>query len=177
MPAGYKLRLALLRWQLTRVAKYFSISATYINNPVSAIKNNCMKPLVIMLFTLIVTSVISCKKGNEVPVDFNLTGKWTYKEYGYSIGGPMIWEAPSPVNQAIEFKEDGTFIPAESFLKGTTRYQKSDSVTLQFSPAQTPTGFIKMGYAIDSVSGILSLWPVDPACIEGCGNRFVRRNN
>jgi hypothetical protein len=136
-----------------------------------------MKPLAIILFALCLVNIISCKKGTEVPVNFNLTGKWIYKEYGYSIGGPMMWQTPSPANQYIEFKEDGTFIPSESFLKGATRYQQTDSITLQFSPAQTVTGVVKMGYVIDSVSGILNLWPVEPACIEGCGNRFVRKNN
>lgn len=136
-----------------------------------------MKPVAIIFFALSLSCFISCKKGAVLPVDFDLKGKWLYKEYGYSIGGPMIWQAPLPANQYIEFKEDGTFVPAEGFLKGSSRYQKTDSITLQFSPVQTATGYAKMRCVIDSVSGILHLWPVEPACIEGCSNRFVRKNN
>lgn len=131
----------------------------------------------VFFYSILLLAATACTKQAPAPIDYTLTGKWTYKEYGYSIGGPMIWRNIEPANQVIEFKEDGTFVPAQDFLPGSNRYEKLDSVTLKFLPASSSSGFIKMGYAIDSTTGNLNLWPVDPYCIEGCGNRFVRKNS
>lgn len=121
--------------------------------------------------------ISSCTKEVLRPVDHNILGKWIYKESGTSIGGPIIWQSAAPANQTIEFKQNGAFISAQGFLNGTNHYEKLDSVTLKFSPVANASGFIKMAYVIDSSSGQLNLWPVDPICIEGCGYRFVRGTN
>jgi hypothetical protein len=130
------------------------------------------------IFTVIVVMLVfaSCKKETATPIDFRLIGKWIYKERGFSIGGPMIWSDATPANQVIEFKKDGTFISASNFLDGAKFYEKLDSATLKFTLTSNPAGYIKMGYLIDSISGKLLFWPVEPRCIEGCGYRFVKMN-
>ena len=80
----------------------------------------------------------------------------------------------TPPKQTIEFKPDGTFIPSESFLKDANHFEILDSVTVKFQPASTPSGFILMGYTIDTMARQLQLWPVNPMCIEGCSNKFKR---
>jgi len=116
---------------------------------------------------------VACKKSIE-PIESSLIGKWTYTEYYISIGGPGEWRAVTPPNQTIEFKPDGTFIPSESFLKDANRFEILDSVTVKFQPVSTPSGFILMGYIIDTMERELQMYPVNPMCIEGCSNKFTR---
>lgn len=115
-----------------------------------------------------------CTKSSLVPIDSSLIAKWSYVEYYRSIGGPGEWLPVEPANQKIEFKSDGSFLPAESFLKGVTNYEIVDSVTIKFLPASTPSGYQLMGYQIDTVERKLYLYPVNPSCIEGCSSKFRR---
>ena len=131
-----------------------------------------MKKIQILLLPLLLFA-IACKKSVD-PIENSLIGKWTYTEYYYSIGGPGEWHPVTPPKQTIEFKSDGTFIPSESFLKDANHFEILDSVTVKFQPASTPSGFILMGYTIDTTARELQLWPVNPMCIEGCSNKFKR---
>jgi len=125
-------------------------------------------PALLLLFF-----AVACKKSIE-PIESILIGKWTYTEYYISTGGPGEWRAVTPPNQTIEFKPDGTFIPSESFLKDANRFEILDSVTVKFQPVSTPSGFILMGYIIDTMERELQMYPVNPMCIEGCSNKFTR---
>ena len=131
-----------------------------------------MKKLQLLGLVLLFLTV-ACKKSIE-PIESSLIGKWTYTEYYISIGGPGEWRAVTPPNQTIEFKPDGTFIPSESFLKDANRFEILDSVTVKFQPVSTPSGFILMGYIIDTMERELQMYPVNPMCIEGCSNKFTR---
>ena len=133
---------------------------------------NCMKKLQLPGLVLLFLTV-ACKKSIE-PIESSLIGKWTYTEYYISSGGPGEWRAVTPPNQTIEFKPDGTFIPSESFLKDANRFEILDSVTVKFQPVSTPSGFILMGYIIDTMERELQMYPVNPMCIEGCSNKFTR---
>jgi hypothetical protein len=115
-----------------------------------------------------------CKKSNLDPIENTLIGKWTYTEYYIAPGGPGEWRPVMPPNQAIEFKSDGKFIPCESFLEGSNHFEILDSITVKFEPASTPSGFLTMGYSIDTAARELQMWPVDPMCTEGCSNKFKR---
>jgi hypothetical protein len=126
--------------------------------------------LVLLFFT------VACKKSNEPiePIENSLIGKWTYTEYYISSGGPGEWRPVTP-KQTIEFKPDGTFIPSESFLKDANHFEILDSVKVKFQPASTSSGFILMGYAIDTMARELQMYPVNPImCIEGCSSKFTR---
>jgi hypothetical protein len=119
--------------------------------------------------------IFGCRKSDKLePIENSVIGKWTYIEYFYSTGGPGQWHAVTPANQTIEFKSDGSFIPASSFLNGVTRFEMVDSVILKFKPASTPSGYILMGYFIKTLKRELHLYPVNPGCIEGCSSKFKR---
>jgi hypothetical protein len=119
--------------------------------------------------------IFGCRKSDKLePIENSVIGKWTYVEYFYSIGGPGHWHAVTPPNQTIEFKSDGSFIPANSFLNGATKFEIIDSVTIKFHPASTPSGYILMGYFIKTLKRELNLYPVNPFCIEGCSSKFKR---
>jgi hypothetical protein len=130
-----------------------------------------------ILFLFLVFSIIGCTKSsyrNSNPIDNSLVARWTYVEYYFSIGGPGEWHPVQPANQEIEFKSDGSFVSTESFLKGVTRYEIIDSVTIKVKPVSRPSGYMLMGYKINTIDRELYLYPVDPYCIEGCGNKFKR---
>ena len=74
----------------------------------------------------------------------------------------------------IEFKTNGTFVPSASFLNTANKFEIIDSATVKIEPVSTSSGNIIMGYQIDSSKRILYLYPVNPACIEGCNNKFTR---
>jgi hypothetical protein len=119
----------------------------------------------------------SCSKPgiiHKTPIEKTVLGKWTYTENFYSAGGPGAWHAVTPANQTIEFKANGSFIPAPSFLNGANRFEMLDSVTIKFQPATTSSGFILMGYILDTAQRELYLYPVNPMCIEGCSSKFVK---
>jgi len=59
-------------------------------------------------------------------------------------------------------------------LKDANRFEILDSVTVKFQPVSTPSGFILMGYIIDTMERELQMYPVNPMCIEGCSNKFTR---
>ena len=119
--------------------------------------------------------IFGCGKSDKLePIENSVIGKWTYIEYFFSIGGPGQWHTVTPANQTIEFKPDGSFIPASSFLNGFTKFEIVDSVTIKFQPASTPAGYILMGYYINRLRRELHLSPINPACIEGCSSKFKR---
>jgi hypothetical protein len=132
-----------------------------------------MKKLLFLSLILLIL-ISGCKKSDLVPIDKNLIGKWTYAEYYYSIAGPGQWHPVEPANQTIEFKSGGSFISSESFLKTTTKFEMVDSATIKFQPASTSSGYILMGFSINTVRKELYMYPVSPMCIEGCNNKFKR---
>lgn len=117
---------------------------------------------------------IACRKSNPDLIDRAIIGKWTYIEYYIGIGGPTQWQPVTPANQTIEFKSNGSFVPSTSFLKGARNFDFVDSIIIKFQPAATSSGYMLMGHLIDSQTGELYLYPVNPACIEGCNNKFRR---
>jgi len=127
----------------------------------------------VILFLALTFCAVGCTKSTVGPIADSLIGTWTYVEYFYSVGGPGSWH-PAPANQKIEFKSDGSFSSTEFFLKGVNRYEIVDSVTIKFQPVSRPSGYMLMGYKMDSSLGDLYLYPVDPYCIEGCSNKFRR---
>ena len=135
-----------------------------------------MKKLQFLSIVLLFFTIACEKSGNKIiePIENSLIGKWTYTEYYMSIGGPGEWRPVSPPKQTIEFKPGGTFIPCESFLKDANHFEILDSVTVKIEPTSAPSGFILMGYSIDTNTRELQLYPVDPICIEGCSNKFKR---
>jgi hypothetical protein len=129
-----------------------------------------------MISLCLVIFYLGCSKPEVKfePAENSIVGKWTWMENFYSTGGPGQWHPVTPANQTIEFKSDGSFVSANSFLNGVTRYDLLDSVTIIFRPASAPSGYILMQYQINSYGRELYLQPADPRCVEGCSNKFRR---
>jgi hypothetical protein len=135
-----------------------------------------MKKEILLSFLLLIL-IIGCNKQDCAPkaaIANSLMGKWTYKEYFYSTGEPGSWHPVTPANLTIEFLPDSSFLPNDLFLKGATSFEIVDSAKIKFQPANTQSGYILMGYEIKTAEGELYLYPVDPMCIEGCSNKFVK---
>jgi hypothetical protein len=128
------------------------------------------------ILILFLVTIASCTKSadKERSLTSGLTGKWEYTETYFSIGGPGTWHPVQPGGQTIEFKPDGSFISVASFSGTFRHYEVNDSATVKFTPAPTSSGFVLMGYIIDSTEGSLLLYPVNPVCIEGCTDKFRR---
>jgi len=118
--------------------------------------------------------IVGCKKSNLESTGNILIGKWIFTEYYIAPGGPGQWQSVTPPGQMIEFKPDGRFISSESFLRGSNHFTIMDSVTVKFQPASTSSGYILMGYSIDTAARELLMYPVSPICIEGCEYKFKR---
>ena len=118
--------------------------------------------------------ITGCKKSNLESTGNILIGKWFFTEYYIAPGGPGQWQPVTPPGQMIEFKSNGRFISSESFLRGSNHFTTLDSVTIKFQPASTPSGYILMGYLIDTAARELLMYPVNPSCIEGCEYKFKR---
>jgi hypothetical protein len=132
----------------------------------------CVKKLLFLSLILLVF-IPGCKKSSLEPIENSLIGKWIYTEYYQSIGGPGQWYPVTPPGQTVEFKPDGRFL-SSSFLKDADHFQILDSVTVKFQPASTSSGYILMGYSVDTAARELLMYPVNPFCIEGCSNKFKR---
>ena len=132
----------------------------------------CVKKLLFLSLILLIF-IPGCKKSALEPIENTLIGKWIYTDYYLSIGGPGQWYPVTPPGQTIEFEPDGRF-HSSSFLKDANRFQILDSVTVKFQPASTSSGYILMGYSVDTAARELLIYPVNPFCIEGCSNKFKR---
>ena len=139
-----------------------------------------MNRLLIVLLPLLF-AVVACSKMAEDdncsnPVAKSFIGKWNYSEWYFSIGGPGQWKPVLPANQFIEFKKDGSFISTQSFLSGANRFELADNGKIKFYTTSSPSGFTLMQYELSADNSELQLYPINPACIEGCSNKFVRMN-
>jgi hypothetical protein len=112
-----------------------------------------------------------CEQG---PIEKTVIGKWKYTEYFASPGGVGSWRKVSPANQTIEFREDGRFVAAPSFMAGANRFEVVDSslVKIWFAPGSSGQSLLR--YRIDTLKRELYLSPADFICIEGCSNKFIR---
>lgn len=121
--------------------------------------------------------VFACSKPDNINpqiIEDSVLGKWYYTEYFSSTGGQGQWHPVTQPNQVVEFKPNGSFVPADAFLKDVRKFELVDSVTIKFQPASTPSGYLLMRYSLGMAGRDLYLYPVNPACIEGCGYKFSR---
>jgi len=126
----------------------------------------------LQVLSIILVFTIACKKSaNKEPIENSLIGKWTYTESYISPAGPTDWQPVSPPGQTIEFKQDGTFIPCESFLKDANHFEIVDSMTVKIKPAPSSG---QMRYTIDTTGHQLLMSPTNPGCIEACIYKFER---
>jgi hypothetical protein len=129
------------------------------------------------IFFVILLTAGACNKSssnNFKSFPDTLQGKWRYVEYYASSGGPGSWYPVSPVNQWIEFKQNGIVSSNIESFKDADSYQLPDSNTIKFIIPSKPDGFLLFRYNIDTLQAALILSPLHPLCIEGCAIKFKR---
>ena len=124
----------------------------------------------IVLMILFTGLFLSCNKENAQKHNYSLIGKWKRVETYINPGNGGSWK-PDHSNPpvTIEFTEDGRFISNSALYSGFTGYTIKPDNTIEFTPAVN--GFTRDFYYSFNSDTQLSL---TFACIEGCGDRFVR---
>ena len=126
------------------------------------------------LTILFLFSLGACNKAlNNKTFPKELTGKWTYSQSFYSIGGPPIYTSTENLHQWINFKDDGSFTSNFPAFQQVTNYEVLDSVKVRLiSPS--PQSSSRYFYGFDANARTLTLSSADNICIEGCGWKFKR---
>ncbi|MEP6747664.1 MAG: hypothetical protein ABJB86_08055 [Bacteroidota bacterium] len=117
-----------------------------------------------------------CKKsaiGSANIASSSITGKWTYAEYYFSIGGPANWQPVITSNQFIELKADGTFSSNLSPFTSVLYYGLVDSNHIKFNKQPGQDALLYF-YTLDLVKHTLTLSDAINICIEGCAQKFKR---
>jgi len=123
----------------------------------------------IFLFILL-TGLISCHKEDCKKTNYSLVGKWKRIETFASPGNGGGWQKDqSNPAVAIEFAEGGKFISNADFYSNFTSYKINADSSVEFSPPMN--GLTKAVYYSMNSNTQLTL---TFACIEGCGDRFIR---
>jgi hypothetical protein len=117
--------------------------------------------------------MVSCNKSPFIASSGSISGKWLYKQYYYSIGGPPIYVSTDSARQWILFNADGSFSANVPGFANFKRYEMIDSSKIKFITPSQP-GFRLFNLDLDATRNILTLSPADYICIEGCGNIFKR---
>ena len=116
----------------------------------------------------------SCKKssadtGNNI--SSLVTGKWNYAEYYISDGGGSINWLPVTPGQFIELEANGTFSSNFAPFNTAVNFQLVDSAHIKFNEPSAQGSHLYF-YSVNKNE--LQLSPADPACIEGCAQKFTR---
>ncbi|WP_343306071.1 hypothetical protein AAHN97_02975 [Chitinophaga niabensis] len=127
-----------------------------------------------LLYTCMLFLLFACKKNRDKgkePVEYHwLVGKWKLKQSAISTGGPLEIRPADPNNPVyIEFKSDGQFSASPAVANGNDHY-RIDSNRISLTSTSRPTAHV-LKYVIGKE--LLILYPIDPACIEGCYNVYT----
>lgn len=123
----------------------------------------------ILLFFLTI-GLISCHKDEFKKHNYKLVGKWKRIETFISPGNGGSWQKDQsnpPIT--IEFTADGKFISNGNFYSNFTDYKVNADNTIEFMP---PLNGVTRAvyYSFNSDTQLTLTF----ACIEGCGDRFVK---
>jgi hypothetical protein len=120
--------------------------------------------------TIFLFALLGCTKEEFKKHNYHLVGKWKRVEVYVNPGNGGNWQADnseSPVT--IEFTSDGKLISNSAFYSNFTGYEVKPENTIEFQP---PMNSIPRAvyYSFNSATQLTLTF----ACIEGCGERFVR---
>jgi hypothetical protein len=123
----------------------------------------------IVLFVLLL-ALLGCHKEEFKKHNYDLTGKWRRIETYVNPGNGGDWQkdlATSPTT--IEFTREGRLVSNSEFYSNFTNYKTSGGNTIELLPPLN--GVSKAVYYSFNTDTELTL---TFACIEGCGDRFVK---
>lgn len=126
-----------------------------------------------MIRILLVTFLavfISCNKEEFKKHNYTLSGKWRRVEVYVNPGNGGSWQADkSEKTVTLEFTADGRVVSNDNFYANFSGYQLKADNTIEFQP---PLNGMPRAvyYSFNSETQLTLTF----ACIEGCGDRFVR---
>ena len=123
---------------------------------------------------LILGGLLSCSKPDVLQTPGFLEGKWYYKSYFYSIGGPGSWHSLNPPYQYLELVVGGHVNSDFEPFNRSTGWKAKDSTTLLFTFTGGTRDTMLFDYRLDTLNHELRLSPTQPMCIEGCAMKFSR---
>lgn len=116
------------------------------------------------------TILISCHKEESPKHHYQLVGRWKRTEIFVSPGNAGSWQPDlSNPPAVLEFRADGKILSNAGFYSNFTRYKLNADNTIEFYPpvSGVPNAVY---YSFNSDTELTLTF----ACIEGCGERFVR---
>lgn len=123
----------------------------------------------IFLFVLLI-ALAGCHKEEFKKHNYNLVGKWKRIESYINPGNGGSWQKDQTSPPLIiEFTADGKLISNSDFYSNFTGYKLTAGNTIEFSPPLN--GTTRAVYYSFNTDTELTL---TYACIEGCGDRFVK---
>jgi hypothetical protein len=112
----------------------------------------------------------SCNKEEFKKHNYNLVGKWKRVEVYINPGNGGSWQPDKSDKQVtVEFTAEGKIISNDSYFSSFTNYQVKPDNTIEFQPPLN--GYTRAVYYSFNTDTELTL---TYACIEGCGDRFVK---
>ena len=123
-----------------------------------------------------------CSQKKDVQIgDNSIIGTWKLVEFLYSVGTPQgSWwgTVEDSYSYTYTFKVDGTFTSTR-FLECTYGTYSLSNLTLKLnfgcnSFERTIIEEVKFNVTGITGTGLLYLYPIDPACDEGCAAKFKR---
>jgi hypothetical protein len=130
-----------------------------------------VKPGMMRILLFIFLAVfISCNKEEFKKHRYELVGKWKRIEVYVNPGNGGSWQpdrSKQPVT--LEFTADGKLISNDNFYSNFSSYHLNSDNSIEFQPPLN--GALRAVYYSFNSDTELTL---TFACIEGCGDRFVR---
>lgn len=116
---------------------------------------------------------MACKKQGDATESTGLYGMWYYKEFYISPGTTWYWQPVKEFGKIVYFGEDGRYA-SNAICKEYEFFRLVDSNKILLTAGDNtiqPRVFL---FELDSMQSTLALYPINPACIEGCGYKFSR---
>ena len=120
-------------------------------------------------FLVLFTSLLSCRKEAKKH-NYNLIGKWKRTEVYINPGNGGKWQKDNSILPVtIELSADGKFDSNANFYSSFKNYEVNGNNSIEFHPAEN--GVTRaVFYSFNSDSELT----LTMACIEGCGEKFVK---
>lgn len=123
-----------------------------------------------IVFLILFLGLLSCHKEEAKKHNYNLLGKWKRVETYVNPGNGGSWKPDhSEPAVLIEFSSDGKFSSNSYTYSGFTAYHIKPDHTIELVSATNGTSR-DFYYSFTSETEFTLTF----ACIEGCGDRFVR---
>ena len=123
-----------------------------------------------IFYAVLLLGLLACHKDELKKHNYNLVGKWKLIESYINPGNGGYWQKDQnnpPLT--IEFTAEGKLVSNSKFYSNFTGYQRTGQNTIEFVPDLNGITWA-VYYSFNSDTELTLTY----ACIEGCGERFVK---